>query len=105
MGDGSSEDAEPRLMLSPTLTPLEITGPTTRVHIQGDLSLASTAACRGRDPMAGRPWHDGSVIGGATGVFRRRGFQTPVLGDLRDVRDVNAIYVPATRYTAPMQFV
>lgn len=94
--------------LSPFVTPFEIPGPATRLRTQGDVVLGVDGSVpRGRLEIAA---HAVSslvlLVGCAAGVYLRR----------REVRRdailwaifvtfaiVNAIYLPATRYTSPMQ--
>ena len=94
--------------LSPLVTPFEITGPATRLRTEGDVVLGvDDSVPRGRLEIAA---HAVSslvlLVGCAAGVYLRRRelrrdailwaiFATFVI--------VNAIYLPATRYTSPMQ--
>jgi hypothetical protein len=68
-------------LLSPRIAPSEISSATTRVRIVGD------------------------TVAGVDDSVPRRLHRDAVLWSIVVTFVVNAIYVPATRYTAPMQFV
>jgi 4-amino-4-deoxy-L-arabinose transferase-like glycosyltransferase len=94
--------------LSPLVTPFEIAGPATRVRTKGDVVLGvDDSVRRSRLEIAAHALSSlVLLVGCVTGVYLRR----------REVRRdailwaifatfaiVNAIYLPATRYTSPMQ--
>jgi hypothetical protein len=98
-------------MLSPRIAPYEVSGPATRVHIgsEGILRVEGSLPRRRSEIAAHAVTSLVLLVGSAAGVYLRRRdllrsdivlwaiFATFVV--------VNAIYVPATRYTAPIQFV
>jgi len=98
-------------MLSPRIAPYAISGPDTRVRIQGGtVAGVDNALSRSVAEIAAHAVTASSLlVAAAAGVYRRRRellrsdailwaiFATLVI--------VNAVYVPATRYTAPVQFV
>jgi hypothetical protein len=98
-------------MLSPRVAPYRISGPNTRVRIDGDRVLGVDGSIpRHLSEIAAHAMTMCVLlVGCAAGVYLRRRevlrrdavlwaiFGTFVV--------INAIYVPATRYTAPMQFV
>jgi len=98
-------------MLSPRIAPYMVSGPDTRAHIVGDRVVGVEAAVPRRfaEVAAHALTTIVLLVGGAAGVYLRRHallesdailwaiFLTFVI--------VNAMYVPATRYMAPAQFV
>lgn len=96
--------------LSPRVAPYEVGGPETRVRIGGDtvVSVENSVARDRSEVVAHAVAALALLVGCAAGAYLRR----------RDLRrdailwaifvtfvGVNAIYVPATRYTAPILFV
>jgi hypothetical protein len=98
-------------MLSPRIAPYVISGPETRVRIDGgSVAGVDNGVSRGVAEIAAHAVTASSLlVAAAAGVYLRRRevlrrdailwaiFATLVI--------VNAVYVPATRYTAPVQFV
>ena len=97
-------------LLSPRIAPFEISGTSTRVRIEGNtVAGVDDSVPRRRSEIAAHAVTAMLLlVGCAAGVYLRRRelerdailwaiFMTFVL--------VNAMYVPATRYTAPIQFV
>ena len=95
---------------SPRVSPYEVSGPNTQVRIDGDtVAGVDDSVPRPRSEIAAHAVASlVLLVGCAAGVYRRR----------RELRrdailwaivvtfvGVNALYVPATRYTAPMLFV
>jgi hypothetical protein len=95
-------------LLSPRITPYEISGPDTRVRIDGDgVVRVDGALPRARvETVAYAVVTLVLLVGGAAGVYRRRHElrRDAILWSIfATFAIVNAFYVPATRYTAPMQ--
>jgi hypothetical protein len=96
--------------LSPLVTPFEIAGPATRLRTQGDMLLSvDNSVRRSRLEIAAHALSSLVMLAGcAAGVFlRRRELRRDAIlwAIFATFAIVNAIYLPATRYTAPMQFV
>jgi len=97
-------------LLSPRITPYEISGPDTRVHTDGDAVVRVEGALpRARvEIVAYAVATLVLLVGSAAGVYlRRRELRHDAIlwAIFATFAIVNAIYVPATRYTAPMQLV
>ena len=98
-------------LLSPRIAPYEISGPYTRLKVEDGrvLGVEGSVPRRPSEIAAHAVTSLVLLVGGAAGVYLRRRallrsdailwaiFGTFVV--------INAVYVPATRYTAPMQFV
>lgn len=97
-------------LLSPRITPYEIAGPDTRVRTDGDAVVRVDGALpRARlEIVAYAAVTLVLLVGGAAGVYLRRrelGHDAILWAIFATFTIVNAFYVPATRYTAPMQVV
>jgi hypothetical protein len=96
-------------MLSPRITPLEISGQETRIRIDGDTVGVDGSIPRQRSEIVAHAVASTMLlVGGATGVYLRRralGCDAILWSIFVTFAIVNAVYVPATRYTSPMQFV
>jgi hypothetical protein len=95
--------------VSPSLVPMHIASPDTRVVITGDVAAVEHRAARPRsEVIAYAAATTGILVTAAAGIYtrRRRLHHDAVLWVIvGTVVVVNAIYVPASRYTAPMLFV
>jgi hypothetical protein len=97
-------------LLSPRIAPFEVSGASTRLRIQGSdlIGVEDSVPRRPSEIVAHAVASTVLLVGCAAGVYRRRRepqrdailwaiFVTFLI--------VNVLYVPATRYAAPMQFV
>jgi hypothetical protein len=98
-------------MLSPRITPYEVSGRQTRLRVEDGRVLGVEGSVRrhGSEIAAHAVTSLVLLVGGAAGVYRRR--RALVRSDailwaiFGTFVVINAVYVPATRYTGPMQFV
>lgn len=97
-------------VLSPRLAPYKVSGPHTRVRIQDDMVGVEAAVPRSVGEVAAHALTTVVLlVGGAAGVYLRRhellGKDAILWAIFAAFLIVNVMYVPATRYTAPAQFV
>ena len=98
-------------MLSPRITPYEVSGPRTRIRVEdGRVSGVEDSVERPRSEIAAHALVSLVLLAGcAAGVYLRRRelFRSDAIlwAIFGTFVVINAIYVPATRYTAPVQFV
>jgi hypothetical protein len=98
-------------MLSPRIAPYEVSGRDTRLRIENGrvLGVEGTVPRRGSEIAAHAVTSLVLLVGGAAGVYLRRRelLRSDVIlwAIFGTFVAINAVYVPATRYTAPMQFV
>lgn len=98
-------------MLSPRIAPYEVSGPDTRLRVENGrvLGVDGSVPRRASEIAAHALTSLVLLAGSAAGVYLRRrellrsdAILWSIFGT---VVVINAVYVPATRYTAPMQFV
>lgn len=97
-------------LFSPRITPFDVAGVNTRVRIEGDrvIAVEHSVARRTSEIAAHAVTALVLLVGCAAGVYLRRRelHRDAILWAIAATFvAVNALYVPATRYTAPMQFV
>jgi hypothetical protein len=97
-------------LFSPRIAPFEVSGANTRVRIERDrvIAVEHSVPRRTLEIVAHAVTALVLLVGCAAGVYvrRRELYRDTILWAIAATFvAVNAIYVPATRYTAPMQFV
>jgi hypothetical protein len=97
-------------LFSPRIAPFEVSGVNTRVRIERDglIAVEHSVPRRTSEIVAHAVTALVLLVGCAAGVYLRRRelYRDAILWAIvATFVAVNAIYVPATRYTAPMQFV
>jgi hypothetical protein len=96
-------------LFSPRIAPFDVSGPDTRVRIDGDTIAVENSVPRRRSEIAAHAVTSlVLLVGCAAGVhlrWRELHRDTILWAIVVTFVVINAIYVPATRYIAPMQFV